>query len=209
MQELENIALFDMDGSLANYEQALADDLNAIRCPNEPAITTDNLWELEKSNFMRNRMRLIKSQTGWWLNLKPIRPGMTILDNLMKRGWNCQILTKGPASHSLAWSEKVQWCHKHIAGDVDVHVVSDNKKDAHTGGKGLVYGKILYDDYPDYMLRWLKFRPRGLGIMPVTAHNKDFRNPQVVMFDGTNFDTVYRAVDIARQRKPGEPLILS
>ena len=209
MNELEDIALFDMDGSLADYEKALVRDLNAIRGPHEPEITEGNIWDLEKSDHIRNRMRLIKSVPGWWLSLDPIPMGMSVLEALQMAGWNCQILTKGPASHSTAWAEKVQWCQRHIGKDVDVHVVSDNKKDAFTGGKGLVYGKILYDDFPDYMIRWLRFRPRGLGIMPVTASNKSFRHPQVVRWDGHNHIELYRAVRLARERKPGEPLILA
>jgi 5'-nucleotidase len=74
--------------------------------------------------------------------------------------------------------------------------------------KSLVYGTFLYDDYLPYMEAWLKHRPRGLGIMPVTRSNRDFRHPQVVKWDGTNFDEVKRALTAAYARGSREPLVL-
>lgn len=194
-----DIALFDMDGSLADYDGALIRDLEELRSPEEPAITRENLWEIEKREYILARMRLIKGQPGWWLNLEPIPMGMQILSLCEHLGFDIHILTKGPKRHALAWDEKVRWCQRHIGPDVDIHLTSD---------KGMVYGKLLYDDYPDYMLRWLRHRPRGLGIMPVCPHNRDFTHPNVVKWDGTNLEEVSRAIAIAKNRIPGEPLVL-
>jgi hypothetical protein len=83
-----------------------------------------------------------------------------------------------------------------------------NKEDDPSSGKGRVYGRVLYDDYPDYMLKWLKNRPRGLGIMPVTQANKNFTHPQVVRYDGTNHKVVERALQAVFNRKPMEGLVL-
>jgi hypothetical protein len=194
-----DIALFDLDGSLADYDGAMVRDLDALRAPDEPPVTRANLWELDKREHVRARMRLIKGQPGWWLNLAPIPMGMEVLTLCERLGFDVHILTKGPKRHSLAWDEKVRWCQRHIGPEVDIHVTSD---------KGLVYGKLLYDDYPDYMLRWLRHRPRGLGIMPVGPHNRAFTHPNVVKWDGTNIEEVTRAVTAAKNRSPGEPLVL-
>jgi|SRR5579883_128420 len=195
-----DIALFDMDGSLADYDGALVRDLELLRSPEELAITRENLWQIELREHILARMRLIKAQPGWWLNLDPIPMGMKILALCEQHGFGIHILTKGPKRYALAWDEKVRWCQRHIGPDVDIHLTSD---------KGMVYGKLLYDDYPDYMLRWLRHRPRGLGIMPVCPHNQDFTHPNVVRWDGTNLDEVSRAISIAKDRIPGEPLVLS
>lgn len=194
-----DIALFDMDGSLADFDGALARDLEELRSPGEPALTADTLWRQETGPHVRARMRLIKAQPGWWLNLAPIPMGMQILELCRRAGFDVHVLTKGPKRHSNAWDEKVQWCQRHLGSDVDIHVTSD---------KGLVYGKLLYDDYPEYMLRWLRHRPRGLGIMPANANNRDFAHPNVVKWDGTNLDEVARAVAAAKGRSPGEDLVL-
>ena len=49
--------------------------------------------------------------------------------------------------------EKVQWCDRHLA-DFPHQITI-------TMDKGLVYGKLLVDDWPDYVLRWLRWRKRG------------------------------------------------
>jgi phosphoglycolate phosphatase-like HAD superfamily hydrolase len=197
---LDNIALFDLDGSLADYTGALVRELEALRSDEEPPVTLENIWKMEKKPYIGHRMRLIKSVPGFWLNLEPIELGMLVFDWTRRFGFTNHILTKGPKKIPLAWDEKVRWCHKHLGEDEDIHITSD---------KGLVYGKLLYDDYPDYMLRWLKHRPRGLGIMPTTPTNKDFSHPQVVKVSGIeDMEKVFRALRICLERKPGQDLIL-
>ena len=194
-----DIALFDMDGSLADYDGAMVRELAELRAPDEAPTTRETLWLSEKRDHVLARMRLIKGQPGWWLALDPIAMGMKVLRLCEELGFDVHVLTKGPKRHSLAWDEKVQWCQRHIGPEVDIHVTSD---------KGLVYGKLLYDDFPDYMLRWLRHRPRGLGIMPVCPQNRDFTHPNVVKWDGTNIEEVTRAITAAKNRDPGEPLVL-
>lgn len=191
-----NIGLFDMDGSLADYEGRLLRDLEILRSPEEPV--HENVHDESQPHIVA-RTRLIKSQPGWWLDLPTIEIGLEVYRMALELGFNCQILTKGPKRYPDAWKEKVQWCQKHIGMGVDVHVVSD---------KQLVYGKFLYDDFPDYMLRWLHYRPRGLGIMPVNKHNADFQHPQVLKYDGANLVEVMTALNTVKGRAPGSPLTL-
>ncbi len=197
--EGNNIALFDLDGSLADYDGALVRGLESLRAPDEPPISRESLWLAEKHDHILARMRLLKGQPGWWLSLAPIPLGMRVLALCEELGFAVHVLTKGPKRHALAWDEKVRWCQQHIGPEVDIHVTSD---------KGMVYGKLLYDDYPEYMLRWLRHRPRGLGVMPAGPHNRDFAHPNVLKWDGTNFDQVVRAITAAKNRNPGEPLVL-
>lgn len=198
MNEDDNVALFDMDGSLADYTEGMVRDLQQIQSPQEEPVTAENIWAMENQDYVRNRMRLIKARPGFWLDLKPIEMGMDILDACRQMyKFDIHILTKGPKKHSRAWKEKVEWCQRYLGDDVDIHITSD---------KGLVYGKLLYDDYPEYMLRWLKHRPRGLGIMPVTPYNKDFFHPNVIMYRGIeDLEEVVAALTACKNRKPGEP----
>lgn len=71
------------------------------------------------------------------------------------------VATKGPYNRPNAWAEKVKWCHKHLR-DASVHVVDD---------KSLLYGKVLVDDWPAYVEKWLEWRPRGLVVMPAYGYN--------------------------------------
>lgn len=192
------IGLFDMDGSLADFETALRAGLESLRSPAEPPLT-DDLWEQERLPHIRERMRLIKATPGWWRSLAPIPDGMRVVEAARAIGYQVNVLTKGPAAHPSAWAEKLEWCRTHLGDDVDVHI---------TMNKGLVYGTFLYDDFPDYMLKWLEHRPRGLGIMPDTPANRNFTHPQVIRYDSTNFEAVHEALLIAYTRPMGSPLVL-
>lgn len=191
--------MFDLDGSLADYVTALVRDMQSLSSPGEEPITAENLYTLEKQPYIRNRMQLIKRQPKWWLNLEPIEAGMTAVKIAREVGFDIHVLTKGPKKAPLAWSEKLEWCQRYLDEDGDVHITSD---------KGLVYGKLLYDDYPEYMDTWLKDRPRGLGIMPITSYNKDYTHPNVVRWDGTNVEELTIALITAFNRSFGEDLWL-
>ncbi|HEY9772696.1 MAG TPA: hypothetical protein V6C81_02680 [Planktothrix sp.] len=197
MKQNKPIALFDMDGSLFDYDGKLLADMRLLASPNEPPIV--NLWQAEKLPHLRERMRLIKSQTGWWLSLAPIPEGMRVYHEAIKMGFATNIVTKGPRKLANAWKEKVECCQTHFGEDVQMHVTSD---------KGLFYGKLLYDDFPPYCLAWLEHRPRGLVIMPERDVNRDFHHPQVVKWNGKNWRQVKSAMRKAYLRKENEPLVL-
>lgn len=193
-----NAGLFDMDGSLADYVGQLLKDLEELRSPEEPEL--HDVWKAEERHkHIKKRMKLIKAQPGWWLDLPPIENGLRVFREAARIGFVNHILTKGPKAHSPAWTEKHQWCALHLGEDVPVTVTSD---------KSLFYGKFLYDDFPDYAAKWLLHRPRGLVIMPENPWNTHFKHPQCVKWNGTNWDEVVRALNIAFNRKHGEDLKL-
>ena len=64
------------------------------------------------------------------------------------------------------------------------------------------------DDYPDYALRWLEWRKRGLVIMPAHEYNKDFKHPNVIRYTGENLEEVKRGLEKAYKRQSGEELDL-
>ncbi len=191
----ENIGLFDLDGSLADYDRAMLAALSLLKAPGDPDVHA--VREARETKYLKARIDLISRQPDWWLNLEPIPMGFQVLDLAKKIGFQINVLTQGPRTFPLAWKEKLEWCQKHLGADIDIHI---------TRNKGMVYGKFLYDDFPDYMLKWLEYRPRGLGIMPVNSENKDFRHPQVVRWDGTNIDEVSEQLQATYQRLPGEAL---
>lgn len=169
----EAIFLFDMDGTVADYEEGLRRELLKIQSPDEPFF---DIHMSHAPDWFENRMRLIKKQTNFWLNLPVIEKNIRVLELAEKLGYVLHGLTKGPRSTHSAWSEKLLWCQKNIHPDVDLTVTMD---------KGLFYGRVLFDDFPPYMNRWLENRPRGLGIMPTTKGNADFNHPNVIKYDGS------------------------
>lgn len=181
--EHDNVALIDIDGTLADYDGRMRSELQKImgpmeRLPESLHGTGDDWFEA--------RMDLIKRQTGFWRNLPLIPAGYEVYELLGSLGYQRMILTKGPRNTTHAWTEKVEWCAQHVpsAGititrhgdDVDVH-------------KGLVYGKVLFDDFPSYVEQWLRHRPRGKVLMLEHPHNKDFDHPNV--FKVPNISTLW------------------
>lgn len=171
------IALFDLDNTLADYQGAMERDLALISSPDEKP------WTFEDGDppaHIEHRMSLIKMQPGWWRQLAPMDDGFKLLQMANDIGFKPHILTKGPFKTTAAWEEKVLWVRLQIDHPIDITITQD---------KGLVYGRILVDDWPPYATRWLEHRPRGLVVMPKRSYNKDFRHPQIVLFDGTPAST--------------------
>jgi len=181
MEKLDNIGLFDMDGTLCDYDSAIKRDYNLTKSECDPPYSHDN----KKYPHLRARINFIRSVPGWWLKLEKFKLGWDVFYLAKEIGFEPHILTQGPRSCPNAWSEKVQWIQKH-AGEVDITI---------TRNKGLMYGKFLVDDYPPYIEQWLKWRPRGKVIMPAHEYNKDFKHPRVIRYDGSNMSIVRKTLE--------------
>lgn len=197
----ENIALFDMDGTLCDYHGQMETDLEEIRAPDEPAFEFEFVGDDKIPAYIRKRMFLIRNQPGWWTKLAVYDDGWNVYGAIRDLGFKIHVLTKGPYKSVAAWSEKVQWVRTNMSPDVQITITED---------KGLVYGKILVDDYPDYITRWLEWRPRGLVIMPAHPYNKDFSHPNVFRYDGSRANHVVMCALLRRvkERGSGEPLVM-
>ncbi len=195
MERTENLILFDMDGTLCDYDSALKKNLEELKSPDEKPLP-ENLREVPE--HIRKRMDIIRNSEEWWETLPRFKLGWDILTIAQKLGYKIVILTQGPRKNPAAWSGKVKWIRKNL-GDIDITITRD---------KSLVYGKILVDDFPDYVDSWLSHRSRGLVIMPAHPHNKDYSHPQVIRYDGTDIERIKKALEKVRDRKAKEPLIL-
>ncbi|MDE1827899.1 MAG: hypothetical protein KGH65_01935 [Candidatus Micrarchaeota archaeon] len=181
-EQEERVALFDMDGTLVDYIGQLSKDLGKLGAPGEPEIT-DDLDDLPY--HMQNRADVIRSSADWWRTLPRLELGWDILNAARELDYRIMILTQGPRRNAAAWTGKKLWIDENLGPDVDVTITRD---------KGLVYGKVLVDDFPKYVERWLKWRKNGLVIMPAREINRNFTHPQVVKYDGTNMDEVRDAL---------------
>ena len=195
--EQEQIALYDMDQTLCDYTGRMEECLDSLSSPNEESYTVD--WGKDVPPHIERRMDLIKSQPGWWESLPILRLGMDIFHASKNIGFTNHILTKGPYKTDSAWSEKRRWCKAHLLAGTPLTITED---------KGLMYGKVLVDDYPPYVERWLKWRSNGLVIMPAHSYNEDFEHPNVIRYDGENRVQIVDALRAAFSRKPGEKLTI-
>ena len=171
-----------MDGTLFDYDLGLKKELDKICSPNEPEI---KLYFNDNPLHIKNRIDLITRSESWWENLPKLNLGWDILKIVNELNYKVHILTQGPRKNSAAWSGKKKCIDKHFGEDFDLTL---------TRNKGLVYGKVLVDDYPEYIGRWLEWRKRGLVIMPANEFNKNYSNSQLIRYDGKNLKEVYRAL---------------
>ena len=184
------IGLVDMDGTLCNYDDALYRDLQKIKSPGE-----ELKYPIDYDTpHMSARIDLIRNQPGWWRNLEPLQKGFDVFNLMKELDYEIHILTKGPRACPNAWTEKMQWCEEHIPG-IPVTI---------TRQKGLVYGKVLVDDWPSYIESWLKWRPRGLVIMPSHPWNVNFTHPLVIPYDGKDITQVRKALIKVVERNDSE-----
>jgi 5'(3')-deoxyribonucleotidase len=164
-----------MDGTLCDFDGAMKDSLLSIMSPSEMLVanaeTASRTYD-DAIPWLAARRDLIKRQPGFWRDLKPIPEGLAVYTKLQEIGFDCHILTKGPHRTTTAWTEKVDWCREHVP-DAHVMIVEE---------KSLVYGRVLFDDWPSYIKSWLEWRPRGLVIMLDYEWNRDFNHPNVFRY---------------------------
>jgi 5'-nucleotidase len=186
---MKPVALFDMDGTLVDFDGAMWSDLNQMRAPAEPDHTPTPDDENDPA-WLKFRKDMIKRQPNWWVNLPRYAPGFEVYWAARDIGFGISILTKGPYNNSDAWRQKHEWCKKHVPGDTIIM----------SQDKSLVYGRVLVDDWPPYIEPWLKWRQRGLVIMPAHRWNEGYSHPQVIRYDGTNMVAVREALSAQYNR---------
>jgi 5'(3')-deoxyribonucleotidase len=175
------IMLWDMDGCLADYDEAMERELSAMRSPDETwEGRAHDIANSPGSEWMRNRIALVRRRPGFWRELKPLRAGFELVTAAKKFNFENHVLTKGPSKAVNAWSEKAEWCAQHVP---DFHIHMSQKK-------SLVYGKVLVDDWPGYFMPWLEVRPRGLVIAPKWPWNETYEHNNLVHYDGTNINEI-------------------
>ena len=180
----ENVALFDMDGTLCDYDSQLLKDINKSMAKGAPKFTGRIK---DAPDHVQKIADTIRASQGWWENLPRLQLGWDILKIAQDQGYRVMILTQGPRNNPAAWTGKKLWLDKNLGPDFDITITRD---------KGLVYGKILVDDYPEYAERWLTWRKSGLVIMPANESNKDYRHRQVIRYDGKNLEEVRLAMEM-------------
>lgn len=189
IQESDNIANVDLDGTVADFDKALRQALEDMQSPAEGPLPV-NLFD-DPPAWLEARMDYIKNRPGFWRNLEVIPLGMAIVELLREAQYTLNILSKGPARAGIAWTEKFEWSRFHIP-DALVTVTQD---------KGGYYGKVLVDDWPNYINGWLKWRKRGLVILPDRPYNQGYQHPNVIRVSGPDDFPMVREALIERRSR--------
>jgi len=196
------IGLFDLDGTLANYDEAMRHWLDLLKSPDEP----DFAVHARQPEHHYQRQCVIRRQPGFWLNLAPVRLGFEVMRLAQEVGFcNFHACTRGPSDCPSAWSEKYQWVQRYkqtgqLPADMKITITED---------KGTVYGRFLCDDHWPYLQRWLQHRRRGLAVLVMNAFEPPtprLDHPNLIVFDGSNAAEVRDRLQRAFERSPGEAL---
>jgi FMN phosphatase YigB (HAD superfamily) len=188
--QAENVALFDMDGTLCDYSGQLLKDLNKLTAKEEPRFIGE---VRDAPDYIKKRADLIRASQEWWKNLPRLQLGWDILKVAQDLDYRIMILTQGPRNNPASWSGKKLWIDKNLGQDIDITITRD---------KGLVYGKVLVDDFPEYIERWLTWRKNGVVIMPANESNRNYKHRQVIRYDGTNLEEVKLAMEMRLKTGP-------
>lgn len=180
MDITENVALFDMDGTICDYVGSIHAELAKMRAPGEQFIDPFMVNGSEYQ-YLWDRMEVIKSDKNWWANIPKLSLGFDVMREAQDLGYFCEILTQAPKKNPAALAGKLDWLLKNVEEDMDFTM---------TRNKSRYYGRVLVDDFEDYITPWLEKRPRGLVIMPASRYNKDFTHPRVIRYDGSNIKEV-------------------
>ena len=193
------VANIDLDDTLAAYSKALREQMRTLQAPCETAFVDR---EEAEPPHMEARRKMIQRQPGFWENLERVPLGFEIVDELRMLKFTLNVLTKGPRTTPGAWTEKQVWCSQHLP-DAMVTI---------TENKALVYGRALVDDWPQYFMRWLNVRPRGLVVCVAHPWNADYakggckEHPSVLRYDGTDVLELRERLRRAYDRKARENL---
>jgi len=194
MQDDDKVALIDLDGTVADYDTAMKSELDQLRSPGEAPVVDRYMDrennEVKEQPHLERRRKLIQQKPGFWRNLPRHSLGFQVIEEMRALKFTLGVLTKGPGKTPGAWTEKFEWCQLNLP-DADVTI---------TQNKARVYGRVLFDDWPDYFIPWLVHRPRGLVIavaQPWNANMQDIiaqakdsgvENPRILRYDGTNLE---------------------
>lgn len=174
------VALIDLDGTLADYDEAMVAGLASLMSPEELVIDRQGIGFARDTvpAYLQERERLVRSQPGFYLNLKPLKSGYDVVYLLESMGYQLHVATKSPRHNTaIASKEKIEWCAKNLP-NIPVTICGD---------KSIMGGDLLFDDWPGYLLPWLENNPKGIGLMPDRAWNQNVSHPRLIrVFDNFN-----------------------
>ncbi len=172
------IALFDMDDTLCDYRGKLMKDLS-YRLPSEELEEID-LFQSRLSKNIRNEIKKIRCEKGWWKNLPMLEDGLALWKFIRELGFETHLATKGPYHDTNGWKEKFEWQKKYLPEAEGITITLD---------KSNIFGDLLVDDWPPYIKKWLEKNPQGLAIIPKRSYNLGvILKDRIKYYNGNNFE---------------------
>ena len=168
------VALVDMDNSVADYELSMLEGLKLLASEAEiqkygPVDCWSTIQDASLKRVLKRRKDYVKKRPGFFEGLPVIQTGMDVVALLQRLGYRLMVASKAPVWGDEPWVEKARWCRKHLP-EQGITLTHD---------KSLMYGKVLFDDFPEYITAWLEHRPRGHVLMLDGPVNRNFEHSSV------------------------------
>lgn len=163
------IALFDMDGTLSDYDHAMLKHQRAISP--DPA-NVEVIRDTAPSHELKLREYIWK-QPGFWEEQKILSSGNQVFNLMLSLGFIPKIVTKAPYLNDNAWVEKVRWARKYYH-NVDILILSGSRRN--------VYGKVLVDDNLDNVDEWLDAWEDGKALIPTRTPTYNYKHPRAMHY---------------------------
>ena len=170
------IALFDMDDTLCDYRGKLTRDLSESL--GKEAIADIDLFHERIPLKIREAIKEIRQQEGWWRTLPFLSSGMGLWQYLSSLGLENHIASNGPYQDTNGWKEKFEWQKLFLPEAKNITITLD---------KSCIRGDVLVDDWPAYVKKWLDMNKKSVAILPIQTYNNDFKHPRAIHYDGKNF----------------------
>lgn len=156
----------------------------------EPPTSFDGVGFTREQNppWLQERERMVRSMPGFYKNLAEIPMGMYLFRNLLQKHFECHIATKCPSHNSaIAAMEKIQWCEAHLNFDMPKVTIC--------GDKSLLFGDLLFDDWPGYVAPWLERHQDGIALMLEQPWNMGYKHERLIRVENKNPFTYIDAIN--------------
>lgn len=174
---------FDMDEVIVNLSEHIISIYNEELDDNFDYRDNKSYWWLDAPKGNRDYFKQVLNREGTFLNPKPNKDSIHIINQLHKEGYEINITTS-PQWNQYCCIEKIQWLQKYLPWlDLDKHLFFTSNK-----GKLAQPNRILIDDNINNLSSWELNNGVGIAYGEYEWH-KDFRG-----FRSKNFKELYETI---------------
>ncbi len=186
------LILVDMDGVQADFTQGVL-DLMAEHYPEIPRLPYDAHTEFEvQHNYpegVRNKIRRLCEQPGFFKNLKPVAGAIEGMRWLVAQRHDVRICTSPLKQWQQCVGEKYAWVAEHLGEEFVRSMII-------TRDKSLVSGAILIDDHPEAASKGSK-QPEWMHWLYDQPYNRHVQGHRVT-WEGIMRDGMFPVIDMQK-----------
>ena len=191
--EEQRTVLFDLEGVLTNYDEAMRRSLREISSPAEPA-PASLYWHFKNTGCVNERIKLFREYPGWWKKLQQNSSGFEVLDACLELGFPVSVIVRKNYGCPDEDLDKRVWY------DTNVVPVLPGSELITVDAKCDVPGIALVTGSRNTLNAWLSKHPDGLGILMPTSTNGGYQHSQAIRYDYDNLEKIKEQLRAVSER---------